>query len=144
MERIRKVFCYLFEDHGFTVFSETYFESFGNWVIVLLSDSCRVRLLEDRGEVSIAIGPLWSPASWQAGPWFDLPVVIAYLTDGKDKWEYKSGDTTQQLERLGSSLHQYCDQICEMFKDDVFQKKQEELRAIEEQWHSELWARLSP
>jgi hypothetical protein len=142
-ERIEEFFGYLFKDYNFTVFSETYFESFSNWVIVLLSDSCRIRFLEDRGEVSIAIGPPWSPASWQAGPWFDLLIVIAYLTNGEDIRTYESGNTTQQLEGLGSLFRQYCNQICELFREDVFQKKQGGLREVEEKWQNQLWARLS-
>lgn len=143
MDQIKELFHYLFEDYGFTVFSETYFESFGNWVIVLLSNGCRIRFFEDRGEVSIAVGPLWSPADWQAGPWFDLPIVIAYLTNEKDTWEYKSGSTAEQLERLAGLLRPSCDQICELFEEDVFQQRRRELESLEKQRYNQLWDKLT-
>ena len=37
--QLKMHFAYLFDDYGFRVFSSTFFaESFGNWVVVLLSD----------------------------------------------------------------------------------------------------------
>lgn len=142
VEQIKKYFRYLFDESGFTVVSETYFDSFGNWVVVLASDDCRLRFFQDRGEVSIAVSPLWSPPGWQAGPWFDLPIVTAYLTQGQYTWEYAPGSTEQQLERLAGILRPYCDQICAMFRKEVFPEKEEELRGLETQRSKRLWDKL--
>lgn len=143
MEQIKKYFGYLFDDYGFDVISETCFESFGNWVVVLRSNDCRLRIVQDRGEVSIAAGPLWSPLGWQAGPWFDLRVITAFLTQGKVMPEYIPGKTDQQLERLSNLLRSYCDQICELFQERVFQQKRAELELYRDQLDEQFWDQLT-
>ncbi len=143
MEQIKKYFGYLFDEYGFDVIAETYFESFGNWVVVLQSDDCRVRIIQDRGEVSVAVGPLWSPPGWQAGPWFDLAVITAFLTQGKGTLEYRPGRTDQQLERLANLLRSHCDQICELFQDKVFQQKRVELELLRDQLDGQFWDQLT-
>ena len=143
MGPIKKHFHYLFEDYDFTVFSETYFESFGNWVVVLLSDDFRIRLFEDRGDVTLAVGPLWSPPGWQGGPWHDLTRITAFLTQGKDIWEYKRGTTDEQLQRLAGILRPYCDQIRELLQEEVYQQNKEKLRRVGEQLRDQLWDQLT-
>lgn len=143
VEQISKHFRYLFNDYGFNVISETHFESFGNWVVVLASDDFRIRLFEDRGEVTISVGPLWSPPGWQAGPWYDLTFTIEFLTQGKDLFEYEGGKTEQQLERLAGVLRAYCDQIHELFQEEVFRQKQEELELLVEQRLDQFWNQLT-
>jgi len=141
---IRKYFPFLFNVHGFTVTSETHFESFGNWVVVLESKECRLRFFQDRGEVTIAVGPLWPPSGWQSGPWFDLSVVIRYITQGKDQWEYEGDSTDEQLKRLAAKLRPYCSQICRLFQKEVFQEKQQELQEVQAQLEEEFWNSLKP
>ena len=86
IEQIETHFFYLFDEYGFRVFSSTiWHESFGNWVVVLLSDGFRITLFHDRGDVTLLVGPLWSPPGWQAGPWYDLPLVVEFLTLGSSR-----------------------------------------------------------
>jgi hypothetical protein len=143
VDQIREFFGYLFDDFGFRVISETHFESFSNWVVVLQSEVCRIRIFRDRGEVSIAVGPLWLPPGWQAGPWFDLTVLISFLTNGKYTLEHAVGDTSQQLKRLADVFHLYYDQVCELFQEQVFQQKKGELELFREQMNEQIWNRLT-
>lgn len=143
LNKIKTIFHYLFDDYGFAVIAETYFESFGNWAVVLQSgDCCRIRIFQDRGEIFIALGPLWSPPSWNAGPWFDLTVIVAFLTQGKDILEYELGKPDWQLERLADRLRPYMEQICELFRENVFEQKREALELLQEQMNEQIWARL--
>jgi hypothetical protein len=143
VDQIRKYFDYLFDANGFEVISETYFQSFGNWVVVLQSDDCRIRFLQDRGEVSIAVGPVWSPPSWNAGPWFDLSIVIAFLTPKKEILERRLGNTDQQIEYLADTFRTYCDQICELFREDTFRQERDKLELLRDQSEEQYWGRLT-
>lgn len=143
-DEIRRHFAYLFDIYGFAVTSEIRFESFGNWVVVLESKECRLRFFQDRGEITVAVGPLWSPPGWQSGPWFDLRAVIRYISQGKDRWEYESGSTNEQLKHLAEKLRPYCRQICQLFREEVFQDKQQELQKVQNQLDDEFWESLKP
>ena len=141
VDQIKKHFDYLFIEYGFQIISETHFESFGNWAIVLQSDACRLRFFNDRGEVFIAASPLWSPPSWQAGPWYDLASIVAFLTQGKEKLELepKLGEIEQQLMQATEVFRIYCDQIIESFREDTFQKNQSELELFKDQLDEQYW-----
>ena len=142
LEFIERYFDYLFKEYGFSVISETDFDSFGNWVIVLQSDSSRIRFFQDRGEVSLAVGPLWSPPSWQAGPWYDLSVITTFLSKGQHTFKYELGTTERQLERLTQALHLSCKQICELFQETTYQRIRQELDEYSEQALEQDWNKL--
>ena len=143
VDEIRKRFRFLFDAHGFALASEICFDSFENWVVVLKSKECRLRIFQDRGEVTIAVGPLWSPSGWQSGPWFDLAIVIRYVSQGKDQWEYEGGNTDEQLKRLAEKLRPYCQQICWLFREDVFPEKRQELEKMQAKLDREFWKSLT-
>lgn len=139
LEQIRKYFGYLFDEYGFNVVAETHFESFGNWVVVLQSDDCRIRIIQDREEISVALGPLWSIPGWQAGPWYDLAVITAFLTQGNSTVEYRSTTTDRQLEQLAEVLHSRYDQIRELFQGETFRQRQAELELLRDQFNEQIW-----
>lgn len=141
-DKIRKHLPFLFDIYGFSVTSETTFESFGNWVVVLESKECRLRFFQDRGEITLAVGPLWSPPGWQSGPWFDFRAVIRYLSHGNDRWEYGGGSTEEQLRRLAEKLPPHLPQIFQLFREDVFPKKQPELQRTQSELDDEFWKSL--
>ena len=113
-------------------------------MIVLQSDDCRLRFFKDRGEVFIAASPHWSPPSWQAGPWYDLAVIVAFLTQGKEKLELepKLGEVEQQLIQLTTVLRLHCDEIVELFRSNTFQQKQSDLELFKDQLNDQFWDRL--
>lgn len=128
---IRKYFHYLFDEYGFTMIDVRHFNSYSDWVAVLASNKCRLRFIEDRGTVMLAVGPLWDPLGWEAGPWFELPIVTAYLNQGIFTWEYDQlGPTEPQLRSLADLLRPYIDQICTMFSPDNFPKHEDNLRRL--------------
>lgn len=142
VETIRRYFGFLFAKREFTVITECYFDSFDNWVVVLESKDCRIRFFQDRGEVTIAFGPVWSPPNWQSGPWYDLRVMIRYITQGNEQWEYQGGSTEEQFEHLAKKLRRFWQQICQLFRDDIFPQEQQVLQKIQEEMDDEFWDSL--
>lgn len=140
---IQQKFTYLFQECKFSIDFEKSFDSFGNWVVVLVSEDCRLRFFQDRGEITVSIGPLWNPPSWEAGPWFDLFLVLEYLTKRTDERRYQFDSMYQQLEYLSSVLHPHCSQACELFKPDVFSIKESELRLLEKKRNKAFWDDLT-
>lgn len=142
-EDILRCFRFLFDIYGFAVTEEVQFESFANWVAVLESPDCRIRLFQDRGQLTLAVGPKWFPPGWESGPWFDLAVVIEYLTAGENRWEYRGGTTREQMEYLGDTLRVYWEEIHKLFQSANFQHKQQELRRVEQQLENRFWDELT-
>jgi hypothetical protein len=142
-DKIRHWFNWLFDEYGFALATERQFDSFGNWVVVLQSDKCgRIRIIQDRGEVFLALGPQWSPVSWDAGPWYSLDVVVRYLSDGDDRFDPALGEIEQQMERLAEKLQCNISAACGLFRSDAFWEKKDELDALQQMIEDEVWKRL--
>ncbi len=136
-------FYWLVEGHGFTRVAELHFESFGNWVVVLQSDECgRIRIMQDRGEVDVACGPIWSPATWDVGPWYSLNTIVRYLSNGEEQLNPVAGEMEEQLEYLAEVLRANLRVICRLFSDDVFLDKKTELDALQQAIEDEIWTRI--
>jgi hypothetical protein len=130
-ELVERNFYYLFEQYGFTIVDFRFFDSFSNWMALLISAKCRLKIYEDRGSVMIAGSPLWDPPDWEAGPWYDLSFVVEYLTHGEFTWDYdKMGSAEPQLKWLAEILHPYTDQICALFQSDSFPDHEENLHRL--------------
>lgn len=144
-ETIRKSFAFLFDKYHFKIASETYFDSFGNWIVVLASDDYCVRLSQDRGYIDVAIGPLCQQSSWETGPWFNLDMVLLFVSEGKDSLDgikVEFGNLSQQLKELAKAYQPYSQSICETFRAGAFQSNQEKLRLFEKHWTERLWEKL--
>jgi hypothetical protein len=140
---IRRRFDYLFSEHGFAFGIERHFDSYGNWAVVLQSGECgRIRIMQDRGEVLLALGPQWSPLDWDSGPWYGLDVVARYLSGGRDGFAPTLGQTDEQLERLAERLRPYIDQACSLLQEDSFEAKQGELDFLRQSIEDEVWQGL--
>lgn len=129
---IGKAFDYLFRDYGFGIQQERQFESFGNWVVVLESPDCRMRIFQDRGYISIAFGPVWSPPDWEAGPWFGLEVIFEYLSV---KYTLTNEDVIRELspvslEHLANMLKPHLKSICDLFQAEAFPSHRDKLEHI--------------
>ena len=117
IDSLNKHFDYLFHDYGFDLFADTFTTNY--WVVVLLSDDCRIRFLRDRDGVSFAVGPLWDPPGWQAGPWYDLRIVLRFLANIKDAFENKLGPIEKQFELINHNFSAYSESILNLFKKKI-------------------------
>jgi hypothetical protein len=141
---IRRAFRYLFEEHGFSFESERHFDSFANWAVVLQSPKCgRIRIMQDRGEVFLALGPQWPSLTWDAGPWYGLEVVVKYLSGGRDRFESGLGPVSDQLGRLADRFRPYVDASCNLFQEDTYEVKRSELEEVRQHVEDEVWKGLT-
>ncbi len=139
-EQIVNNFDYLIHDHGFAVASERHFESFGNWIIILQSDNCgRIRISQDRGEVFLDLGPQRFQSGLETGPWFNLDLVVRYLTASREGFETSLETQELQMQKLASALHKYIDQACLLFQSNEFDRHQAELETLRGTLERAVW-----
>ena len=139
---IHMYFGYLFDEYGFRTQSERHFESFGNWVYVFESASCRIRFFKDRFDVFVELGPLWSPPSWNVGPWIGLKVVLTLLVPDADfPWPSAMSPDREQLEGMAKIFRPYCRQACELFGENSYPLNQERLEKIRDRQDDEFYGR---
>ena len=127
---VRQYFPYLFEVYQFSVATFIRFPDFGNWAMVLLSESCRILFHEDRGELAMAFGPLGSHitwdrkprTTWNSGPWYDVGFVLAYLDLDKSLLtkHYPPGELNEQMKNISEKVYPHIQEICELFQEDRF------------------------
>ena len=148
--KVKRHFQGLVERHKLSVVHEDrYPESYGNSIVVLESDHCRIRVLLERGQVFLEVGPVSAPVDWLTSApdlWFDLTMLTSFVCSGADRWEYALPEdgftdefTESELRRLASILERYYSQICELFSDEVFDQKQEELVQFEKLQAANTW-----
>lgn len=138
-EQVRKHFRYL-ESYGFEIVYKETFPSFDNAEVVFQSEKCRIRVLLERGEVYVDVGPL-PPVDY----WIDLSSLVEFLTQGAETWRYEipSGDyqfrVEWQLTRVANKLRHYIPQSCEMFSKENFEQKRLELERFGQQQALKRW-----
>lgn len=145
--QVRKHFRYLLDDYSFSVLSERYSpDVFGNWITVLRSKDCQIRIILDRGQVFLDAGPSSAPTEW-----FDLSVITAFLREGSgdENWAYSlpegsiDDDTIdRRLANLAGLLRKYCDEIIQLFHEDNFKQREAELKQFRKKRSEERWKRL--
>ncbi len=153
-EQVKQHFRYLIEGCGFSLIHEEYHpEAYGNSMVVLEGHDCRVRVLLERDQVFVDIGPIWAPEVWSTTAsdlWFDLGTITAYLTGGADSWEYQLPDTSldraarvdQQLVRLAGRFRPYVESACRLMRKDAFERSRAELVSFRERRAREKWGDL--
>ncbi len=144
-ELINKPFRYLTESFGFSVVhAANYPQDYGNAVVVLASDKCRMRILLEREHIFIEVGSLQAPLDWHIHApylWFDVGDVIAFLTGESGNWTYPflesdpadSIGVADQLESIAIQLRPYIGEILHLFEPGVFERQQLELIAHRKQ-----------
>ena len=117
---------------GFRVTSSLEFNSFDNAVVTFRNESCRIRIILDRGFISLALGPLWDPDGWNKGPWYAIEYLVAFLTgeEVSDYQKHEFGKIVQQLRELEHSLRDHLNVICKFFTSGGFEYTREELEAF--------------
>ncbi len=140
--RVQRNFGFLFRRFGYRVIAATAFKNDGNWLVVLESASCgRLLVMQDRGEIIVALGPLGPSTNATAVPWFDLPVVVEYLSQGEDRPESPPGDSDEQLASLAGTLDPYMEHICGLFTTTAFDGAKPDLDRIGSRREAEFWGR---
>jgi hypothetical protein len=141
---IQREFNYLFTKFDFHVVYIRRFKHFGNWVVLLYSPDFRIRIYCDRGEVTLAIGPDWLPQNWEAGPWFDLAIVLEFITQQQYdlRMTIKEATENEQIMILSEYLENHIDQIKVIFSEQIFKKQQKRLNQLHEKKEALFWPEL--
>ncbi len=130
---------FLFEKYHYRVVGSTEFANSDNWLVVLASPaSGRLLVLEDRGEVIVALAPPSTAPTATAGPWFDLAVVLEYLQCGDDRRARMPGDVNAQLAGWAAALKPCMPQVQELFGTAAFEDAHAELDRIGTRREDEL------
>jgi hypothetical protein len=133
-ELVMKHFKYLIDSYGFTVAKEEPIH--GGTVVEFRSRYCRVRVVLDRCQVVVEIGPnkLFNK------PWFDLSYVILFK-DPDSHFEYefdpegyvqdRESSQDRQVRRVAELTRRYCE---EMLRGDF--SSQEDLKRFIRQYQA--------
>jgi hypothetical protein len=115
-KRAKSFFSYLIEEYGFSVATEMYdAEAFGNSLVEFRSDAVELRVVLDRGQVLIDMGPYPEVPGFR----FGLPLVVDFLAPGAlnsvyvfpEEWNDYYGMIDWQLDRLAQVLRQCCGSV---------------------------------
>jgi len=114
---ILKYFGYLLRDYGFSVV-ESDLPAPGGFPfekVRLSNGDIWVGILIDRSDVELSVGTEHSPWKNKAAG-FDLVPVIAYLTEGTYKFDYRMGTREQQIRRVSQVLKTFYPRIVEVLQ----------------------------
>lgn len=131
---VQKHFGYLTSKQGFNLVHEQRFGHFDNQEVIFQSDTCRIRVYVDRGEVYVDVAPL--PP--QEHCWIDLGTLIAYLKGNELDDSYNKIETPRygdrmvrlepQVRQVAALLLDYCAQICALFSSEESNQLCDKLR----------------
>ncbi len=138
LESIKQALGYLFDDFSFSITTVKPATSDGRCMIVLSSDQCRFRVIYNRGDLEVAVGPLSAPISWEAirvgeTQWYHLKSALDYVRDNKFP---NLGDLRrpvpfmtleQKIAQVSLNLRPDCWKVVQLFSDKSFVTEQHEL-----------------
>jgi len=140
---IRKHFGFLF-DKGYTISNTLYsYEHFGNWIVTLESQKCKIHLVQDRLELLVSFSPRKADTKVELG----LGTMIYFVTKGQKFIGFFKGNHSwgkkKQFERLANLLREYHDQIVPYFDNDNpwesdFGKYKDELMSTQRKYNDLL------
>jgi len=70
---VRDAFAFLEAEYGFQLVAFEASESFDNGLLEFRADSCRLRVMRERGQIFVDMAHL-------KGAWFDLPGILEFLS----------------------------------------------------------------
>ena len=136
---IQTTFRYLFDEFEFKIFEVRTFPSFGNWVGVLISeDCCRIQLLQDRSDLMVLVGPVWSPPGWESGPFYDISVIFKALGEETIYISNKYwNEEEKQLEEISRIITPLMPKICDLFSGEHYKENRKRLDLIYQRMRDE-------
>jgi hypothetical protein len=126
---INRYFGYLFEDGFKTVGTKYEPQHFGNWMIVLHSSKCGIRIHQDRREIFVIIGPPWASSNLnETDHYYDLRLIVAFLENSElINMDSDLRNIESQYEKLAEQLLRYYNQIISLINRSDFANIEKEL-----------------
>jgi len=128
-------------DRGFELGETKYDDrSFGNWIIVLYSTECVIRFIQDRGSVSVDVGPKWASRKLASQEHFYSPkLIIDYLRNFRgvvsQTTKERYMDVDEQLKDWSNYLNLHYDEIVSFLNRDDFVSEEPKIKQL---WKSQL------
>lgn len=130
-------------DHDFKLIHAEALGSFGNWVVVLRhKENCKLRIEIDRGELLIAFGPVISSLDREAGPWYDIKVVLRELGQELNDFPVHVMSAEMQWAAFLRMIQPLIPSICDMFAIGNYEKRKKNLEMIGNQIETDTWDKL--
>lgn len=141
-ELVRPHFGFLLEDHRLTmVASVERMPTKTGWAIALESDGLSVRLLLDKGQVFVELGAGRAPRDY-----YDLGVILPFLTDGESSFEYhipegpiSDEEIERQIARGTDTIRGHYARIAAFFLPDGLEERESELAAYRQERSDQYW-----
>jgi len=132
LDRSKAVFAFLFKDKGFRITDDTGVdeESFGNWLWEAESPDFKLRCINDRGFISVEIGP-----STPQNEWFGLNTVRDLVL---------GGDIMQVVEydELAGFLEQNYSKVAALFNSKNISTTGSKLKKLDWEWARRRFPKL--
>ena len=128
INEINAHFGYLFHD-GIQIHKVFDRLAFGNWIVVLNSEKCVIRIIQDRRQISLEAAPSWASVDIKDSEHFtDLNLLVAYL-ENKEKFSSvdKVSSSEDQFKNLGLLLKSHYEEIISFLTSDEYFKREEEI-----------------
>ena len=132
VSEIKKYFPDLF-DEGYKIVATKYDENnFGNWIIVLHSNKSGIRIMNDRRQIVVLIGPPWALANLEkTDHYYDMKIIIAFLEKGSSvDFNADLQHMELQYEKINQQLHVYYQQIIQLVNSPDFENIEKELHLL--------------
>ncbi len=138
LEATKQALGYLFDDFSFSITAVKPAASDGRCMIVLSSDQCRFRIIYNRGDLEVAVGPISAPVSWEGvivgeSQWYYLRSALDYIRGNKfpDLADLRRPvpfmTLEQKLTQVSLYLRPDCWRVVELFNDKSFVTEQHDL-----------------
>ncbi|MCE9645357.1 MAG: hypothetical protein K8S20_05100 [Chloroflexi bacterium] len=109
-------------------------KAFGNWVVVLRSEQCIIKFIQDRGSISAVIGPPWASAHpFNLEHFLDLRLLIDF-SQGNESFvtpsRFDGYDADKNLSDLRRLLGDHFSELVKLLACEDFAKLEEEVRDL--------------
>lgn len=131
---LKKYFAYLFDGRFQIVATKYDKEAFGNWIVVLHSEECGIRIHQDRGQIFILVAPHWASTSLaEVDHYFDLRLLAAFLEKNESiEFEADLQHIELQYKEMSRKLLLYYEQFVQLVNRTNFPEIEKELHQLRE------------
>lgn len=145
VEAVRRNFGFLAERGALEIVAPSEFaEDAAGWTIEVVSEALRLKLILDRGQVFVDVG-----SSLDDGRWYDLSLLISFLTEEKHRFGYSvpegpvSDEAVElQIERGARAVRDNYARLARFFDEEGFETRESALVAYRKEKSDKRWNRL--
>lgn len=131
---LKRYFPYLFDGRFQVVATKYEQEHFGNWIIVLHSKECGIRIYQDRRQIFVMVAPPWASAGMaEVDHYFDIRLLTAFLEKIENiDFEADLQHIELQYQEMSKDLLLCYEKIVQLVNRPDFAKIEKELHELRE------------